>query len=74
MQHRTLLELVENNISSMNLDRLRTARLLLQSDLYSANCRIYDLRDSEPDRIADLEAERDRIQKAIGEINHRIEA
>jgi hypothetical protein len=70
MQHRKLLELVENDIASMDRDYLNRTRLLLKSDLWLANSRLYDLKGVEPDRIFELEAERDRINMAIEKIDN----
>ena len=73
MQHRKLLKLVENDIASMDRDYLNRTRLLLQSDLWSANIRLYNLKGTEPSRVAELEAERDRINRAIERIdNHSL--
>jgi hypothetical protein len=70
MQHRKLLKLVENEISSMDRDYLNRTRLLLQSDLWSVNLRLYGLQGAEPDRFSKLEAERDRIVRAIERIDN----
>jgi hypothetical protein len=74
MQHRKLLELVEDDIASMDRDHLKRARLLLQSDLWLVGIRLDDRDRMKPDRIVKLYAERDRVKRAIGKIEKRIDA
>ena len=71
MQHGKLIKLVEDEIECMDLDYLGRAHLLLQSDLWSANRSLDSRKYMEPDLIVVLEAERDRIQRAIEKIGSR---
>ncbi|MEE4603003.1 MAG: hypothetical protein V2J65_17100 [Desulfobacteraceae bacterium] len=74
MQHWKLLELIETDIESMDLDHLKRVCLLLQSDLWWVGSRLDDRDRMEPDRIVELEGDRDRVKRAIGKIEKRIEA
>ena len=60
-----LLERVENGTDDMDSNQLERARLLLQSDLYSAERRLDDRKRMAAERVAELEAERDKIGRAI---------
>lgn len=68
-----LLETVENDIARLDLNHLTRARLLLQSDYWTADSRLDGRKHLVPDRIAALEAERERIKSAIDRIGLRIE-
>ena len=72
MQHRKLLELVENDIASMDLNHLKRVRLLLQSDLWAVGARLDDRKELEQDRIVMLEGERGRIAGAINDVENSI--
>lgn len=72
MQHRKLLELVETDIESMDLEHLRRVQLLLQSDLWGIGIRLDGRKNMESHRIAVLEAERGRIAVAINGVENRI--
>jgi hypothetical protein len=74
MQHRILLETVEKDITQLDRHRLNRARLLLKSDFWTADCFLHDRQDLTPERIAELEAERARIQAALDKIGRRIQA
>lgn len=69
---RELLELVENDIAGMDRNHLERSRLLLKSDLWTVGSRLDDRKRMEPDRIAKLVAERDRIKRGIDMIEKRI--
>jgi len=71
MLHAKLVMLVENGIESMDMDNLKRAYLLLQSDLWSASRSLDDRKYLAPDLIVELEAERDRIKRAIEKIGSR---
>lgn len=71
MQHEKLIKLIENEIEGMDFDYLKRAYLLLQSDLWSASRSLDDRKYMEPERIAELEAERYRIKRAIEKIGSR---
>ena len=74
MQHWYLLEQVEQSITGMDKDHLARARLLLQSDLWATNSYLDDRKMMAHSQVSKLEAERDRIEEAIGRIEKRIEA
>ena len=74
MQHWKLLELVETDIESMDLDHLKRVCLLLKSDLWLVGIRLDDRDRMKPDRIVELYAERNRVKRAIDKIEKRIEA
>jgi hypothetical protein len=71
MLHAKLVKMIENEIEGMDLDYLKRAFLLLQSDLWSISRSLDDRKYMEPDLIAELEAESDRIQRAIEKIGSR---
>ena len=72
MQHWYLLEQVEQSITGMDKDHLVRARLLLQSDLWATNSYLDDRKMMPHKQVSKLEAERDRIEEAIGRIEKRI--
>jgi hypothetical protein len=74
MQHWYLLEQVEQSITGMDKDHLVRAKLLLQSDLWATNSYLDDRKMMAHSQVSKLEAERDRIEEAIGRIEKRIEA
>ncbi|MBC2732823.1 MAG: hypothetical protein HF981_00510 [Desulfobacteraceae bacterium] len=74
MQHWYLLEQVEQSITGMDKDHLVRARLLLQSDLWSTNSYLDDRKMMAHRQVSELEAERDRIERAMVRIEKRIEA
>lgn len=74
MQHWNLLKQVEQDITSMDKDHLVRVRLLLQSDLWSANSRLYVGKNMASDQVSKFEAKRNRIEEAIGRIESRIQA
>ena len=73
MQHWYLLEQLEQSITGMDKDHLDRARLLLQSDLWSNNSYLDDRKMMTHKKISKLEAERNRIEEAIGRIEKRIQ-
>ncbi|GEM_PF-2816344 len=71
MQHWKLLEQVEND--SIEPVYLAHTRRLLQSDLWSAEIVLREQAGLEPDRIRQMDDERERIAGAINKIEKRIE-
>ena len=72
--HRKLLRTVESAIERLDRNHLVRARLLLQSDYWSADTRLDDRNHLPPERVAALEAERTRIGKAVDKIGAQIQA
>ncbi len=54
MQHWNLLKQVEQDITGMDKDHLVRVRLLLQSDLWSANSRLDDRNRMAPGQVLEV--------------------
>lgn len=68
IQNENILKSVETDIDSFDENHLVRAKALLQSDLYSTQIKLMDRRDD-----AQLLADRDRLTKAIGRIDKRLQ-
>ena len=69
-----LLQLVENDLAHLDLNRLTRARLLLMSDQWALEARLDGRHTMAPGLVTRLEAERERLREAIGKIGARIQA